>query len=461
MSARILTAFYFIFRYSALHIVASSDKGTVEILKLLEKAGSRVETTPDGWTVGFLAATAGHNAIVDYVINKHDLTSKERAEILELYGSVLFDKNGDRTSAMSAWKRAMAIRIEHDIVLKKTDVIRPLAVYNRHQEAITPDELGSVECDVTNDSLEMHSLLVRERIIGARRSTAYYIRRRGLKYSATGSYARTMDLWTHALAMHRKIIKPEDPDVKAILINCVHTFRQMIDNAFYPRLDDFFAWGLDEMLRSKSGGVHQTKLLVILLNFVAIWMKIDYVEFDDEWRSRMALIVRLVRSGVVTAVTRSSPLHVACNQATSQGLGYVLTRMPNRRLIRVLLQCSADCLAVDRDRNTPLHILIHSMVISEAFLKMKDSVFYESTRMLIEAGASVNCRNSSKQRPVDLIFSQGTDVLTKSYPATIDTVVKRSLSGISLRSLAACAVVDYDLETTDLPAKLRAFVNLH
>ena len=73
----------------------------------------------------------------------------------------------------------------------------------------------------------------------------------------------------------------------------------------------------------------------------------------------------------------------------------------------------------------------------------------------------MNCRNSSKQRPVDLIFSQGADVLAKSYPATVDTVVKLSLSGISLRSLAACAVVDYDLETTNLPAKLRAFVNLH
>eukprot|EP00118_Oscarella_pearsei_P004682 m.20411 g.20411 ORF g.20411 m.20411 type:complete len:647 (+) comp28012_c0_seq1:36-1976(+) len=445
--------------YSVLHIVASAENSTVEIYKLLEEAGATGEITPDGWATGFLAATAGHKPIVDYIIAKGIVSSKQQAEMLELYGSVIFDKNAQQHVALLAWSNAMGIRIKHGLLLKPDEIISPLPAYDNIQEAVSPAELASLAEDTSR--LEMHSLLVRERVIGKRRSTAYYIRRRGLKYAALGLFQRTVDLWTRALEMHREIIKPNDPDVKAILVNCVHTFKEMIFNGFVPTVHCFFAWGLEEMLKATPKSSHQTKLLTILLNFISVWMGLDYEEYSEDWQSRMSLIYRFTQSGVIAA-DESSPLHLACKSTTSQGLGYVLCRTPCHKLVKVLLQCSAKCNTTDADMNTPLLVLVMSMVNDVMpDSRKEDASVCSIVDMLMEAGTCVNSRNASKKKAIDLIFDKGFDVLCGSFPLSTENILKSSRSGISLQALAACSVVDNNLETTALSAKLKTFVSLH
>ena len=267
-----------------------------------------MEATPDGWTVGFLAATAGRSAIVDYVMNKHDLTSKERAEILELYCSVLFDKNGDRTSAMSAWKRAMAIRIEHDIFLKKK---------RRHTAA---SRLQSTPGSDHSRRTRLRRMRRGGRFVGdafASRSRAHHRRA-----SLDGVLHPTSRLEVQRDGIVRAYDGPVDARARhASKDHQTRRYRRQSDTdqlRAHVSADDRqrFLSASRRLFRLGSRQDVVTKLLVILLNFVVTWMKIDYVEFDDEWQSRMALIVRLVRSGVVTAVARSSPLHVAGGSAT-------------------------------------------------------------------------------------------------------------------------------------------------
>lgn len=437
-----------------LHIVASAERGTTEILKCLERAGAISEETHDGWTVGFLAATAGDQRMVEYIVNKLDTPHKDQAEILELCGSVMFDKNNSVSSALRMWQRAMAIRCQYDILLTSNEVLPPIKAYDNKQEALTPDDLAVLDHD--RHSLEMHSLLVRERIIGERRSTAFYIRRRGLRYSSSRCYEWTMNLWLHALQMHRRIIKPGDPDIRAILLNCTNTFKDMISHKYHPAMKAFFQWGLDDVIQSPPDSEHRSKMMAILLNFLGIWLDIDCEKMGSEWCERASLISQLIHADIRDPHGHSV-LHLACCNTTAEGNYYKLCEFPHLGVIAILLSCGADPNAVNSRKEVPLHCLAKSARFAPSLASSIESILHR----LVENRAMMSCRDRQKQTPLGvLVDTEGEGDLVPSQTISVfRTVAHRTLR---LQTLAACAVVDYGIVYEHiLPTSIKRFVQLH
>ena len=445
----------FVFRYSVLHIVASAERGTTEILKCLERAGARPELTHDGWTVGFLAATAGHESMVEYIVHKPETPIRERAEILELCGSVLFDKSNLVSSAMQMWQRAMAIRCEHNLLLTLDQVLAPMKAYDYKQEALTPSDLVALQSD--RHSLEMHSLLARERIIGERRSTAFYIRRRGLRYSSARCYEWTMNLWLHALEMHKRIVKPGDPDLRAILLNCTNTFKDMIAHKYHPSMKVFFKWGLDDVIQSQPETEHRSKMMSILLNFLGVWLDTDCNELGSEWCERAALIKRLVEADIRDRQGHSF-LHLACSNTTAEGNYYKLCEFPNLGVVSSLLQCGADPNVINLSKETPLHCFAKSLQFSGTLENTVDCILSQ----LVSFGAMTSCRDKEKRTALSVLLDSEGDVgnLVSSHIV----VAFRSIShqALCLQSLAASAIVDYGISYEFvLPVGLKQYVDLH
>jgi ankyrin repeat protein len=442
--------------YSVLHIVASAERGTTEILKCLEQAGALPGETRDGWTVGFLAATAGHESMVEYIVSKPHTPPKEQAEILELCGSVLFDKNNLISSAMVMWKRAMAIRHQHDIVLKSEEILPPLKAYDYQQEAIMITDLTSLPED--RHHLEMHSLLIRERIIGERRSTAFYIRRRGLRYSSCQCYEWTMNLWLHALQMHKRIIKPGDPDIRAILLNCTNTFKDMIAHKYHPEMKAFFQWGLDDVIQSSPDSDHRCKMMAILLNFLGVWLGLDCEEMGDEWCTRTSLIQQLVQADICDAHGHSV-LHLACSSTTAEGNYYKLCEFPNLDVVTSLLACGANPNKVNLSKEVPLHCLAKSARRSPSMANSIEPVLHR----LVHYGAVMGCRDKLKRTPVDvLVDNNGEGDVSLVPPQTLETFWTVTHGALQLQSLAAAAVVDYGvIYEPILPLTMKRFVQLH
>ena len=63
------------------------------------------------------ASVTGHIHIVEYLIAKHDLVSRqERIDALELLGATFVDKKRDMLGSYKLWKRAMEERYAPEIV---------------------------------------------------------------------------------------------------------------------------------------------------------------------------------------------------------------------------------------------------------------------------------------------------------------------------------------------------------
>ena len=66
-----------------------------------------------GMTPLLAASVTGHIHIVEYLIAKHDLVSRqERIDALELLGATFVDKKRDMLGSFKLWKRAMEERYE-------------------------------------------------------------------------------------------------------------------------------------------------------------------------------------------------------------------------------------------------------------------------------------------------------------------------------------------------------------
>ena len=64
-----------------------------------------------GMTPLLAASVTGHIHIVEYLIAKHDLVSRqERIDALELLGATFVDKKRDMLGSFKLWKRAMEER---------------------------------------------------------------------------------------------------------------------------------------------------------------------------------------------------------------------------------------------------------------------------------------------------------------------------------------------------------------
>jgi len=212
---------------TALHDCAES--GSLEIMKLLLANEAKIDVDAYGMTPLLAASVTGHIHIVEYLIAKHDLVSRqERIDALELLGATFVDKKRDMLGSFKLWKRAMEERyVEGELVCPKIRLASPIAAYENTLEVQTLAQLEEIISDP--DEMRMQALLVRERILGpAHPDTSYYIRYRGAVYADMGHFERCITLWMYALDMQQKMLEPLSPMTQSSLLSFAELFSYMM-----------------------------------------------------------------------------------------------------------------------------------------------------------------------------------------------------------------------------------------
>ena len=114
-----------------------------------------------------------------------------------------------------------------------------------------------------------------------------------------------------------------------------------------------------------------------------------------------------------------------------------------------MLQAGADPQAVDRAKNTPLHLIVTYTKIVSDFLTLHAIVM-----ALLEAGAHIDSVNSAGQTPLDASTTGQSTLFMKTvskrdktslFVAGVAEIILKSQADISLKCLAAQSVRKYNI----------------
>lgn len=181
--------------------------------------------------------------------------------------------------------------------------------------------------------------------------------------------------------------------------------------------------------------------LYLIMILTKVSKKEEKVEF-----AAMKEIYRLVQLNPLTS-TGSSLLHLTVNQQTPVDDFHTneVCKFPCSSTTKLLLQAGADPQAVDRAKNTPLHIIVSYKKIVSDFLTLHAIIM-----ALLESGAHIDSVNAASQTPLAASATGVAEIILKSQ------------SEMSLKCLAAQSIRKYNLPYQgQVPKSLESFIFIH
>ncbi|XP_068213418.1 protein fem-1 homolog C-like [Palaemon carinicauda] len=185
--------------------------GCLEVVKVLLDHNAEMDADSCGETPILTASCLGHEHIVQHLIARGDLISKEdEINALELLGSTFAEKNQD--TAFKYWKLAMQERSIHNIVIDQNEYQTPFNQY--FKEISTPLQLEKLQGNTS--AIDTHSLLVKMRVLGlVHPATIDAIKGKGEEFAANGQLKECFVLWMVKDAV-RKLVKLNPIDSKGV-----------------------------------------------------------------------------------------------------------------------------------------------------------------------------------------------------------------------------------------------------
>ena len=449
--------------FTAVHICAASERGNCSGLRSLYNAGAKLNRTPDGWSVIRLAAATGNESMVTW-LRQHDASDMQEVIVsLEVLGATMLDKRNSPDQAMLYWTEALRLRVKHNMRLSESDVIPASRTFEMRTEALTEDDFDRLESD--QSWMDMHSLLVRERVLGQSRPTAYYIRRRGMRYLASQRFDRCCELWLHALEMHKNVFRNGDREILQVLHNCVFVFRDMTGSGYKPPVEPFLRWVLAE---AKTGAfteaVDRSSLYQFGLHLLLLWeaqaAEGDAGEYDT--------VVEVARSLVKCAWQQSvSLLHLAVNVRTQFAVGNMplivdlggldCPHFPSASLARLLLRCGVPPDVFGDEHRTPLQTLF-ACAVRAPFPAVDDVL--ETAKVLLDGGAHLDAHGPTGHCTFHLVETRADN--HNHFKTYLNFLKLQQSRHISLKCLAARSVVVNRLPFRNVvPNDVIAFIELH
>jgi len=444
---------------TALHDCAES--GSLAIMTYLIAHHAKLERDSYGMTPLLAAAVCGHTNIVEYLLARPDLVSRqEMVDALELLGATYVDKKNDLIAAIKYWKRALDKRFEDPLrQLPKTRSAELRPAYENVSEAMTHHELDDLISDP--DEMRMQALIVRERILGpAHPDTSYYIRYRGAVYADTGNFERCIQLWMYALNMQQHILEPLSPLTQSSLLSFAELFSFMLSEGrnrlpapHVPFADIFqvFTRGVREVIKGKQMVSKQlvdrecsyfTRTLTITMNLLCLLTRLEERLTAEQTASLRQLVYELQRCRPITR-SGQTPLHVACTGDAATMGRYPICAFPSLPVVDILLATGSDPAARDDAGNTPLHALAANKTFRSDVM-----------RRLLDAGAHVDTCNDEGRA-----FSE----LIRPHPLSSKQAPLQLHRYMSLQCLAARAVSRQPAYRggRHVPPHLSEFVSTH
>merc|ERR1712142_56882 len=401
---------------SALHF--SAEIGNVPIVQCLLDHGARMEPNEHGMTPLKAAAERCQAVMVDFLIERPEINVEQQIEALELVGASF--------------------------------------AYDNWRETRTVEELERIGVD--SNAVHMEGLAIRERILGSENpEVPHPVIFRGAVFADSARFDRCAQLWLHALRLRQATNLPVTKDllrfaqvfsqmikvglevdvmnVKEVLNSTVIEIERNQEKIANPGVKDD-----PEALQEEMENNCLTSLYLIMI-LTKVSKKEEKVEF-----AAMKEIYRLVQLNPLTS-TGSSLLHLTVNQQTPVDDFHTneVCKFPCSSTTKLLLQAGADPQAVDRAKNTPLHIIVSSKKIVSDFLTLHAIIM-----ALLEAGAHIDSVNAASQTPLAASATGVAEIILKSQ------------SEMSLKCLAAQSIRKYNLPYQgQVPKSLESFIFIH
>nr|CAI5816886.1 unnamed protein product [Callosobruchus analis] len=443
---------------TALHFAA--ECGYVEIIKELLKYKAKFSADDAGMTPVMTAAERSRGDVVEYLIERPEISLEERIEALELLGaSYANDKeNYSLTNAYFFMHASMRLRYSDPDKPIKKKLIPPIPAYENWLECETLSELEAIQHN--SNSLHMEALTIRERVLGpSNPEVPQPIIYRGAIFADNARFDRCVELWLHALKLRQKNYVSVAKD----LLRFAQVFSQMLHvgtKVSHNHVIEVLAGAIMELARNKtkltkpgpkedpqSAMDDMESNLISTLYLLTILTRL-MKQCSEEEKFNIGRMVFTLNQLQVTLRDGQSLLHLACNAETPVDEFHTndVCKFPCAETAMLLIKCGADVNAMDADRNTPLHMIVNYHKAVADFMTL-----YTIITALTEAGAHLDCCNGRGETPLDA-----------SATGSVAEVVLKTQMKLSLKCLAANAVKRHRLTYKGLvPKALECFIELH
>ncbi|KAI1705086.1 ankyrin repeats (many copies) domain-containing protein [Ditylenchus destructor] len=228
---------------TALHFAVWN--GNLELVKCLIEAGAKQIPEDDGLIPIICAAKKGNGQIVSFA-SKH-VDAQDEHDAWKLLGATIIEEENDVSTALNYWRSAF---LNQKVLegIRSGEICSSFVWNPARRQAYGPDisEIESVE-DVdrlaeNSDAIYMQALLIRERILGGKRTDGWFYRailRRGSYFCDTGRWNRACDLWFHAI----QLAQHYDSPMSSWIATCVRHVMAGVDD------DDIWILSMEDRQR--------------------------------------------------------------------------------------------------------------------------------------------------------------------------------------------------------------------
>ncbi|XP_029162771.1 protein fem-1 homolog B [Nylanderia fulva] len=445
---------------TALHFAAECGHSSI-VCELL-KYGTKMTKNVSGMTPLITAAERTRAEVVEYLVQREEVTKEEIIDAYELLGaSYANDKdNYCLTKAYKYLYKAMELRYsDNNIVYKQLGPV--VKAYENWRESETLERLESIK-DNPN-AIHMESLVIRERILGLHNpELPHPIVFRGAIFADNARFDRCIDLWLHAL----KLRQLNDISIVTDLLRFAQVFSQMIHvgvDLDFSQVINVLEASITELNRNKTkiqspdskDDIDQcleemesniTTTLYILTILTKL-MTLNGNRCDESDLRQAYHLVHKLCALQVSLKDGQTLLHLAVNAETPVDDFHTndVCKFPCAATAKLLIRCGANVNAMDNERNTPLHVIVgYNKAISD--FATLHSIIID----LIEAGAHMDTVNNGGLTPYDVVTTG------------VAKIILRTQTKLSLTCMAAKAIKAYNLPYYgNVPRSLESFIELH
>ncbi|XP_071558315.1 protein fem-1 homolog B [Temnothorax nylanderi] len=446
---------------TALHFAAECGHSAI-VCELL-KYGTEMTKNVSGMTPLITAAERTRAEVVEYLVQRREVTKEEVIDAYELLGaSYANDKdNYCLTKAYMYLYKAMELRYSDTDNIVHKQLGSTVKAYENWKECETLEKLESIK-DNPN-AIHMESLAIRERILGLHNpELPHPIVFRGAIFADNARFDRCIDLWLHAL----KLRQLNDISIVTDLLRFAQVFSQMIHvgvdldisqviNVLEASVTELHRNkvkiqnpdskdDIDQFVEEMESNITTTLYILTILTKL---MTLNGDRCDESDLTQAHHLVHKLCALRVCLKDGQTLLHLAVNAETPVDDFHTndVCKFPCAATARLLIHCGADINAMDNERNTPLHIIVgYSKAISD--FATLHSIIID----LIEAGAHMDTVNNRGYTPYDAVTTG------------VAKIILRTQTKLSLTCMAAKAIKTYDLPYRgNVPRSLESFIELH
>ena len=408
---------------------SAAEKGHLEIVIFLMNHGALMLKNSRDETPALTAATAGQQAVLDYIIFKAALSPQERTGALEVLGAEFVNRKiPDIPRAIAIWRQCLEDRKRHGLNIfpkkeTRSNLMHPWRTYK------TLREIESLLNLQDENKLMIHAVSIRHRILGSSHpDTIYGIKLTGAVYADNKMYDKCIDFWLYVIALRISELQSSQSQPEVILdelMDFVKLFSQMLG-----REEDITCAGraiiifkhcltvLDYLTLQRLSHLSMTaatsttspeesitenynKTLRIAVLFVSLFCRLEPFMTPEEDRQKDVLVSKLVVTNHRHS-NNSTVLHIACLKKTYDIKYLSFDEVPIVKVVNLLLSFKQvtggtpllSPRAVDDLGNTALHVIAKVFIDPTTSVRMKKQVVCAG-KILVEHGGDVDHTNQA------------------------------------------------------------------